>query len=200
MGWKIREAEFLRAIERPEAAPPPRPAVAFAGRSNVGKSSLLNRLVGGRKLARTSATPGCTRQIVYYLIDGRYHFIDLPGYGYARVPRGEHARWGAMMDRFIRREAALRAVVVLADVRRDPDELDRRLIEWLRAHGRPWLLVVTKCDKVGRGERARRLEELRAAWEVPAEEPPAAVSARTGEGIPELAARLRALLERPSEA
>jgi GTP-binding protein len=98
MTWKIKDAEFLRAITRLADAPGVRPAAAFAGRSNVGKSSLINCLLGGRKLARTSSTPGCTRQIVYFDIDRRFYFIDLPGYGYAKAPKHEQTRWGSMMD------------------------------------------------------------------------------------------------------
>lgn len=198
MRWKIQAAEFVRAITRSADAPETRPAVAFAGRSNVGKSSLLNRLLGGRKLARTSSTPGCTRQVVYFEIDRRFHFIDLPGYGYAKAPKHEMAKWGAMMERFFHTAEGLRLTVLLVDVRRDPTPEDLRMIDWLEAGERPYIFAVTKCDKVGRGERMRRLMALQSAFGLPDMDSLVPVSARTGDGVDDLLGVIREALEADS--
>ena len=186
MTWKITQAEFLRAIVDPSQAPPRRPAVAFAGRSNVGQSSLINSLLDGRKLARTSSTPGCTQQVVYFGINNEYYFIDLPGYGWAKAPPRERARWGGMMERFLRSVEALRLVVLLVDIRREPTAEDMQMVEWLESAGHPFIFAVTKCDKVARGERKRSLRALQAALGLPDATALVPVSARSGEGVEDL--------------
>lgn len=165
------------------------PIVAFVGRSNVGKSSLLNRLVGQRKLARTSKRPGRTQEINFFLIDGRIAFADLPGYGFARVPRAVQDQWKGLVEGFLESRVDLRLVVVLIDVRRGIQPADRQLIDYLQKLGRRVLLVATKSDKLTRGERNKVADEL--AREHFAEQP-LICSATSGEGVDALWGRIQA--------
>lgn len=172
------------------------PEIAFLGRSNCGKSSLLNRLVQRRQLARTSGTPGKTRLLHFYKVrrsDRELLLVDLPGYGYARLPQSERGKWQKLVERYLSGRRELRAAVLLQDVRRDPGEDETLLVEWLHHHNIPVLLALTKLDKLKPGARARRLAELQAALPVPAEQV-TPTSARTGEGIPELWRAVNALL------
>lgn len=163
------------------------PQVAFAGRSNVGKSSLLNALFR-RPLAATSKQPGKTRTINYYLVNGAFFFVDLPGYGYAKVAKGERAQWGRRVTEYVLEEERLRLVVALVDPRIPTSELDRALVTMLRECGRPFLVVMTKADCLGRGALAAAAQRLRRDFQLLEE--PLAVSARTGTGIKELLAQL----------
>lgn len=158
------QAEFITSATAPQHFPETAfPEVAFVGRSNVGKSSLLNSLVGRRKLAHISSTPGKTRQINFYRIDGRYHFVDLPGYGYAKVSKTEREAWRKSIELYLTGREQLRLVVSLIDIRHEPTRLDRDLVEWLNALGLPFLVVLTKSDKI----KAREVEkQLRAANEL----------------------------------
>lgn len=166
--------------------------VAFLGRSNVGKSSLLNRLVHRKRLAHTSNTPGKTRLLNFYRVrreDCTLLLVDLPGYGYARVPHKERRDWQRLVERYLQNRRELRVAVLLQDVRRDPGEDETLLVEWLHARRIPVLLALTKLDKLKNSERAGRLRELgeglavQKDWVV-------ATSARTGEGIDELWRRI----------
>ncbi len=191
---KIHNPQFDRAITRPEQSPEPRPSVIFAGRSNVGKSSLLNRLVGRRSLARTSSTPGRTREIHFYDIDGHSYFIDLPGYGYAKVSKAVKMKWAPMMRRFFRMADGLRLAVVILDVRRDPTLEDRELMDLLLERDLPFIFAVTKCDKLGRAALGKRLAEIRRALDVD-ESAIIPVSAETGAGVDDLMGVISALLD-----
>lgn len=161
------------------------PEIAFAGRSNVGKSSLLNRLVGQRGLARVSKTPGRTQQINFFVIDEQVTFVDLPGYGFARVPTSVQQQWKDLVEGYLARRPNLRAVVVIVDLRRGVESDDLQLIAYLRTQRIPAILIATKADKLGYGERQRRARALEAE---PREGVRAVVrcSARTGLGVPEL--------------
>ena len=192
----FRQATFVKSITRLAQAPPERPSVVFSGRSNVGKSSLINRLLGRKSLARTSSKPGHTRQINFYDVDDAIYFVDLPGYGYARAPKDEQRQWGAMIEGFLRGFDAIGLVIVIVDVRRDLRDEERHLIQWLNAHGLAWRLVVTKCDKLSRSAAQRRLTALRAQGpSMPL--PPLTVSAQTGAGMAALAAEIHKALESP---
>jgi GTP-binding protein len=199
MGWEIRKAEFLRAIAAVEQARAPAPGVVFAGRSNVGKSSLINRLSGRKGLARTSNTPGRTREIIYFGIDEKFHFIDLPGYGYAKVAEAERRRWGPMMERFFKRAEGLRLVVMILDVRREPNENDLQMLGWLEARGLPYIFAVTKCDKLSRVRVARRLKELQGRLGLEDDRALVPVSSQTGQGIEDLLGVIWAALEGDAE-
>ena len=174
-----------------------RPEVAFAGRSNVGKSSLINRLLGRRGLARTSYTPGRTRTINFYLVNEAVLFADLPGYGYAKVSRSQQEDWWVLGEGYLTHRVPLRGVVHLVDARHPPTDRDQGLQDFLVAVGAPSVVVLTKADKVPRGQRravqaaAVRLLGLARA------EMGLFFSAETGEGAPELWRAVDALLAAP---
>ncbi len=136
------------------------PEIAFAGRSNVGKSSLINFLTNRKSLAKTSATPGKTQLINFFDVDGNFTLVDLPGYGYARAPLAEKARWRPMVEDYLQRRETLRGVLVLVDSRRGAREMDLGLLEWLAAESLPSCLTLTKADKLKRGERRAALDAL----------------------------------------
>ena len=155
------QAVFVAGAARLDRLPSPRqPEVALAGRSNVGKSSLLNRLVGRRALARVSKTPGRTQQINFFAVDERLLLVDLPGYGFARVPLAVKAEWRGLVEGYLRGERPLRGVLVLVDVRRGLQAEDEQLLEFLAALGLPACVVATKVDKLTRGERREALARL----------------------------------------
>ncbi|HXQ21479.1 MAG TPA: ribosome biogenesis GTP-binding protein YihA/YsxC [Candidatus Acidoferrales bacterium] len=161
------------------------PEIAFAGRSNVGKSSLLNRLVGRHALARVSKTPGRTQQINFFLIDERLMFVDLPGYGFARVPLSVKERWKQLVETYLAHRKHLRGVVVLVDLRRGIETDDAALLEYLHAHRIPSIVVATKADKLGHSERTRRADEL--SRHLPRHiSAPLVCSAHTGDGVADL--------------
>lgn len=157
----IRSAEFVRSVHRADQLPRSSlPEVAFLGRSNVGKSSLINALLGRRRLVRVSAKPGCTRALNFYLINRRWYFVDLPGFGYAGVPRRLQAGWGPLVMEYLEGRQNLRAVVFLQDGRRRPEEAERFLWESLTAWGRVVIPVLAKADKLKRGERTRAMSQI----------------------------------------
>jgi GTP-binding protein len=185
----VLRAELLAAAARPEEFPREElPEVALLGRSNVGKSSLLNRLVNRRRLARTSAAPGKTRLLHWYRVErtgGALCLVDLPGYGWAKVGREERRRWKRLVEAYLEGRAGLRAAVLLQDLRRDvsDDELD--LLAWLAERRIPVLVALTKCDRLAAAPRRARVAALSRAFALP----PGHViptSARTGDGIPSL--------------
>lgn len=177
---KKEQAEFWAAARTVAEIPRPRaPEIAVAGRSNVGKSTLINRLTGRKRLARTSATPGCTRGLIFYSIGDRMVLVDLPGYGWARRSADEKAAWKPLVEGYLSGRRALAGVLVLGDIRRGPQAEERQLAEYLDAHGIERLWVMTKADKLSRGELARQLAEL----ERELDEPIVAVSGETGAGV-----------------
>jgi GTP-binding protein len=179
-------ASFLAGAADPAHLPKlSHPEIAFAGRSNVGKSSLLNRLVGQRKLARVSRTPGRTQQINFFLIDERLTFVDLPGYGFARVPAHVKQQWKHLVESYLSTRRNLRAVVVIVDLRRDVEEDDAQLLEYLFTQGIPAILVATKADKLAYGARQRQVRELSERLDHPVEAL-VVCSAESGDGIEQL--------------
>ena len=180
---KILSAEFVLSAREPVHYPPALlPEIAFAGRSNVGKSSLINTLVKRKGLARTSNTPGRTQEINFFAVNDRFAFIDLPGYGYAKVPEKIRSHWGPMIETYLSQRETLRLVVLILDIRRDPSEEDRQLIGWLQYYRLPFLIVLTKIDKVSRGQRAERQRRITEALELPPALLLLPFSAKTGEG------------------
>ncbi len=163
-----------------------RPEVAFMGRSNVGKSSLINRLLGVRDLARTSKTPGRTRSIHFYRVNERIDFVDLPGYGYARVPKPMREEWRALVESYLDRPGRPNLAVQLVDARHEPTDLDLELSDWLRSRGVPRQVVLTKADKLSANERSRVVQVAVQRLGLKTAEGPIAVSAVTGDGIPSL--------------
>jgi GTP-binding protein len=181
------EARFLLFDPTGEAWPKVSlPQVAFAGRSNVGKSSLLNALAGRPRLARVSRTPGRTRGIAVFSIGDRYAFVDLPGYGFAKVSLAEREAWKRLVEGYLSSSRRLRTVYLLVDVRRGPEEEERRLAGYLAAVGVPYRWVGTKVDKVPAGLRPKAAARFRGAPWLDGGGVPVLVSARTGEGIDRL--------------
>lgn len=175
----------------------PWPEVAVSGRSNVGKSSLLNRLAAKKALARVSQRPGKTQALNFFRLgESRARLVDLPGYGYAEVPRALQDAWRRFMSDYLERRAQLAGLVQLVDSRHAPTALDHQMIEWLQANERPFLLVLTKADKLKRGERAAALAGARTALALPAEQPALLFSAEDGTGRAELIAWIDGQLTR----
>ena len=187
---EITRAEFVRSLTSYQSFPHRGlPEIAFAGRSNVGKSSLLNSLTRRKGLAKVSGVPGKTRLINVFLINDSLHFIDLPGYGYARASKTEQQGWGDMMERYFRDSRALRLTLHLVDIRHEPTRDDVTMNEYLRGTSQPFLVVATKTDKVSRAQRNNALQLICRTlsvqpWQV------VAYSSETGEGRPELLKRI----------
>lgn len=161
---EIRSADIVCLAVRPDQYPPSDlPEIAFAGRSNVGKSSLLNLLTGRRQLARVSSSPGKTRTINFYLVNDRFRIVDLPGYGYASISREITGSWGKMMEDYFRSRPNLKAAVLLVDSRHEPTPQDIQMYEYMKYYGFGGLVVMTKADKLTRRELARQQEEIRKA-------------------------------------
>jgi GTP-binding protein len=192
---KISSAEFLRSAVAAEQYPrQPLPEVAFAGRSNVGKSSLINTLLHRQGLAKTSGTPGKTQAINFFLINQRFILVDLPGYGYAKVPRNVQAGWQSMVETYLQQRDTLRAVVHIVDARHPPTEQDQQLRQWLLHQGIPVLTVVTKVDKIKRSQRAVNIQEVRRRLAMPLAEPLLPFSSQSREGRQQLWRHLEAML------
>lgn len=158
---KINSAEFVRAaVDRGGWPKDGLPQVAFAGRSNVGKSSLINSLVNRKGLVKTSSTPGKTREINFFLINGGLYFVDLPGFGFARAPGRVQAGWGPMIEGFLLESPNLKLVVFLLDMRHEPGKNDLVMHRWLAENGVPTAYVATKADKISRGNRAKHIKAI----------------------------------------
>lgn len=182
---KILSAEFVISAASPKQFPIDRkPQIAFAGRSNVGKSSIINTLLHRRNLVKASVTPGKTQLINFFDINDGFYFVDLPGYGFARVPRAVTDAWAPMIEGYLKGSRGLRAVVVLLDARREPDERDMRLIDWLQQYGIPAIYALTKADKLNRQEAERAQRDIHARLGIAA--PLLLTSAKAGLGIKEL--------------
>lgn len=196
----IRSLEFIGGMAsadgwRPE---PSLPEVAFAGRSNVGKSSLLNVLVRRKAFARVSRTPGRTREINFFRVNAKFILADLPGYGYARVSKTRHADWGPLIESYLKATPTLRGVVQLLDVRHDPTADDRRMLDFLAEVGVPTLFAVTKIDKLSKSAAATRVRGIAIMLSID-EEQIIPFSAHTGVGRDELAESVAALIDAPAE-
>lgn len=179
---KILSAEFVTSAVGPDRFPADRkPQIAFAGRSNVGKSSIINALVHRKNLVKTSSTPGKTQTINFFIINNSFYFADLPGYGYARVPRPVTETWAPMIEGYLKDTPELRAVVVLLDARRTPDERDLRLVRWLRQYDIPAIYALTKADKLNTQEALRIQREVRLHLGI--SETPVLTSAKSGLGV-----------------
>jgi GTP-binding protein len=182
MAFKIKSAVFAKSVFDLKDLPlNGLPEVAFAGRSNVGKSSALNRLVNMKNLAKTSSSPGKTRLINFFLINERLFFVDLPGYGFAKAPKSMRKAWGKVVEDYLKGRESLKGTVLLIDSRRGALEPDLELLEWLDHYGKEKLVVLTKTDKLGRSALA---EVSRKTCEVLRLEPKSVVSfsAKTGQG------------------
>jgi len=192
---KVETAEFIRSAHGSgEYLRDGRPEVAFVGRSNVGKSSLLNRLLGRKGLARTSSTPGRTQAVNYFLVNRCFYFVDLPGYGYAKAGKEARREWAARVEGYFR-EALPRAIVMLVDAKVGATPLDVQAYEYLSATRAAIVVAATKVDKVPRGRWAAVEKGVREALELAAAVPVVPVSARSGIGVRELWGAIASYLE-----
>jgi GTP-binding protein len=184
---KIRSAEFIKsAVSASGFLDDGRPELVFAGRSNVGKSSLINKMLNRKGLAKTSGTPGRTRMINYFLINDRFYLVDLPGYGYAKASKTERQKWAEFIGEYLRQRAPDLHIVLLIDGKISGSPLDRDAVEYLLSLGAHLTLAVTKIDRVPRSQRPRRLKQVREFLELPGDVAVIPVSAKSGDGIPEL--------------
>ncbi len=194
---KIIDAEFTASATDERGYPlAGLPEVVLIGRSNVGKSSLINCLVNRRKLARTSSTPGKTQTVNFYRLNRAFYLVDLPGFGYARVPRRVRKAWGPMVDRYMAAGRRVAGALVVLDIRRRPGEVEAGLYEWLEGLGVGVVTVLTKADKFSQSRRAARVRELKAA--LPGREV-IVFSAKTGLGKAVLLKRLEELIRASGE-
>ncbi|MFQ5930147.1 MAG: ribosome biogenesis GTP-binding protein YihA/YsxC [Acidobacteriota bacterium] len=153
--------QFIKSATRKHEYPKTTlPKIAFAGRSNVGKSSLINNLVGKKRLARISATPGRTQVINFFNVDSRWIFVDLPGYGFAKVPARIRARWGPMIEEFLKEDESLKLTLMIVDARHEPTQLDLVMKEWLEQYRVPHQVVATKVDKLSSNQLQRSLDRI----------------------------------------
>lgn len=153
---KITSAKFIAAATAPESFPKDRrPEIVFMGRSNVGKSSLLNSLLGVKGLARTSSTPGRTQTINFFLINDEFHFVDLPGYGYAKTSKENRQAWGKLIEKYLAHREQLVLSILIVDARHEPSPLDLQMKSWLQHFRLPYLVVSTKIDKLSPSERSK---------------------------------------------
>ena len=187
------DAKFVTSASKPEEFPPPGlPEIAVVGRSNVGKSSLINALVGQSGLARTSRTPGRTRLVNWFEVDRAFHLVDLPGYGYAEVSRDLRESWRPLIESYLTAREPLAGVLLLLDVRRGAEDEELDFVPWLAEHEIPVVVALTKADKLAKNKRMLEVVKARRALALPRD--PLAVSAQTGDGIDALWRALRALL------
>ncbi|MBI5141668.1 MAG: YihA family ribosome biogenesis GTP-binding protein [Nitrospirae bacterium] len=182
---RINSVEFVTSADRMTGCPPATlPEIAFAGRSNVGKSSIINSLLKRKDTAKVSSTPGKTRLINFFRVNNSFHLVDLPGYGHARVSAAEKKRWGVFIEDYLTKRETLRVVVLLRDISIPPVASDTDMADWMIASGIPFIEVLTKADKAGQGEIARRVNAARET--IPADGAVLVVSSKTGLGIDKL--------------
>src|SRR5689334_353325 len=191
---KIDSAEFV--ISAAAAGQFPHsvlPEVAFAGKSNVGKSSAINCLLQRKKLVKTSATPGKTQMVNFFLINRAFHVADLPGYGFSKVPKSVPSKWARLVEGYVTGRGNLRGLVLVVDIRHPPTDLARQMQAWLLQLGRPYVVIANKADQVSANDMRRRLHDIAEGLDLP--EPPLPFSAKTGAGRDEMWAKLTPWLE-----
>lgn len=192
---KIRDVEFAGAVGEPGQEPPAHlPQIAIAGRSNVGKSSLINALLGRKRLARVSKCPGKTQEINFYEVNGRFFLVDLPGYGFSKAPPEVRQKWGPLIESYLATSEELLGTVVLVDCRHGPGDDDAQMVDFLARLEIPALFALTKIDKLNRSRRRESVREALEALDVP-EDQLVVTSAVTGEGRDTLLESLDALLD-----
>ena len=189
----IKKAEYIGSfVEMKQLPPGLLPEVALVGRSNVGKSSLINKTVNRKKLAKSSSTPGKTQTINYYLLNDALYLVDLPGYGYAKVSKTQRRQWQKMIERYLKERQQLKGVILLLDIRHEPSESDILMKDWLNKLGIPLLTIATKTDKISRGARSKHTSIIRKKLDLPDE--PLCFSAETGEGVEDVLTALEEIL------
>ncbi|NLW64781.1 MAG: YihA family ribosome biogenesis GTP-binding protein [Clostridiales bacterium] len=183
----INNVEFIKSAASPrDFIADGLPEIVFSGKSNVGKSSVINRLLNRKNFARVGSSPGKTVHVNYFLIDRRAYFVDLPGYGYAKVSKEEKARWGKLMERFFESSGAISLGVLIVDSRHKPTADDVTMSEYFKAVGRPWVVVANKCDKLKAGEIEPNISLIRETLALTDDIPTIVFSAEKGTGAREL--------------
>ncbi|AXF55804.1 ribosome biogenesis GTP-binding protein YihA/YsxC [Salicibibacter kimchii] len=191
---KVNKAELIISAVGPEQYPEAElPEIAFAGRSNVGKSSFINTITQRKKLAYTSQQPGKTRTLNFFTINDSCHFVDIPGYGYAKVSKKERAFWGRIIEEYIQTRSQLKGVVLLLDARHKPSEQDLMMYDWLKYYQIPIILVLTKMDKLKKSKRTAHVKQVIDEIEPLPEDKYVLFSSETGEGKEEAWSLIRAL-------
>ena len=191
----VNKAEFIRSAAAPaQFIRSSLPSVVFAGKSNVGKSSVLNRLLNRKNFARVGATPGKTIHVNYFLIDGKVYFVDLPGYGYAKVAQGERERWGKLMEQFFAGEGLITLGVMIVDARHKPTADDVTMAGWFRASGCRLAVAANKLDKLKKSEIEPNLALIRQTLDLPETVPIIPFSAEKGQGREQLLSEIMQVL------
>jgi GTP-binding protein len=184
---KITSAQFVKSAVWPDQYPPATmPEIAFVGRSNVGKSSLINTIIGNKNLAKTSNTPGRTQLINFFAINETVSFVDLPGYGFAKVSRSVKKDWGEMIETYLRERPSLAMVIMILDIRRDPSDDDLSLRDWLESYRIPYLYILTKADKLSNNQANNRRRIIEKILHISAGLKPILFSAVTQKGKSEI--------------
>ncbi|NBG87428.1 ribosome biogenesis GTP-binding protein YihA/YsxC [Isachenkonia alkalipeptolytica] len=195
---KIKTAEIVMSAVKPEQYPEgDLPEIAMVGRSNVGKSSAINTLLGRKKLARVSSSPGKTRTINFYLINNAFYLVDLPGYGYAKTSKPERAAWGKMIETYLSTRENLQEVIQLVDIRHNPSQDDQLMYNWLKHFGYGSLVLATKLDKIKRSQYQKHIKNIREILEMPPESKVMALSALKKTGVEDAWEKMGSLVERP---
>lgn len=180
---KVTDAKLVISAVGPKQYPAEvLPEIALAGRSNVGKSSFINKLINRKHLARTSSKPGKTQTLNFYLINEQFYLVDVPGYGYAKVSKAERKRWGRFIEEYLSTREQLRAVVQLTDIRHKPTKDDQLMHEWLVYHQIPIIIVATKADKIPKGKIQKHVKDIRTVLHAQKQVPIIPFSAETGFG------------------
>jgi GTP-binding protein len=193
---KIKKSELETVAVKPSQYPPVGlPEIAFAGRSNVGKSSLLNLLTGRKALARVSGSPGKTRTINFYKVNDEFRIVDLPGYGYAKISKSVSENWGEMMEAYLSNREGLKKVIQLVDVRHAPSAQDVQMYEYLKYYGLDGIVVATKADKVSRNELQKCISVIRKTLDLSPEDKVIPISSLKRSGHDALLAEIEKLLE-----
>jgi len=185
---KITKAEYLlSAVNSKQYPKSSKMEIALVGRSNVGKSSFINKFINRRGLARTSGVPGKTQTINFYLINEAWCFVDLPGYGYAKVSKGTKSVWGRFIDEYLHTRPHLAGIIQIVDIRHEPTADDVLMHEWFAEHGFPYLVIATKADKIARSKWDKHLKIIKAKLRFCTSDTLIAFSAQTGEGLEKIA-------------
>lgn len=180
---KVTNAEIvISAVSQKQYPNDQLPEIALAGRSNVGKSSFINKLIQRKNLARTSSKPGKTQTLNFYKINDMFYFVDVPGYGYAKVSKTEREKWGIMMEEYFAMRDTLRACVMITDIRHEPTSNDVTMYNFLKHYELPVIVIATKLDKVTKGKRAKHIKQIYQGLSIEAGDALIPFSAETGEG------------------
>jgi len=180
---KVTNAEIvISAVSKKQYPSDMLPEIALAGRSNVGKSSFINKLINRKNLARTSSKPGKTQTLNFYKINDAFYFVDVPGYGYAKVSKKEREKWGHMMEEYFQTRESLKAVLLITDLRHEPTRDDLQMYDFLKYHGLPVIIIATKLDKIPKNKRMQHVKRTKETFDVDSEDIVIPFSSETGDG------------------